>query len=350
MLRLNSLREQDDQKLSKSEEERKVVAMLEQDIEERKQKIIQLDEEKSTLEKKNELLHKQIVDLQSKHQDNLLIDVKNKFAKIEGNITEFASLFRKGTKNTGMLAESLLERMFTNIQKLGNKNRYLTISTQKQLAGKQVIPDMTIESENDELPPVYIDAKYPRASFEAFYKEPNNRDAKKGFVKALKKHIDTIHNSYINGTKARFAIMFLPSDVLFTEATALQEGFGQDIKKQLKAQNRSFIEYAFDNYVVPCSPTNIISVMATLEKYFELFDKINQNERRLTEINVWMNKNSHFFDNVCKIIEQYNSLGVTIQTLLDDLKKMTKQYKTFDHKKNLIDVTPISEPKSSSHI
>ncbi|MGL5268205.1 MAG: hypothetical protein ACRC8P_00315 [Spiroplasma sp.] len=119
---------------------------------------------------------------------------------------------------------------------------------------------------NQAYPPIIINAKIPRDTFLDYVPKDN-------FKKGIIRHVKDIKNKYIKGD-VPFAIMFLPSDNILIELiTNFGDVFGQDKTVKSNGENLNFLEYCFENKIVPVSSGNIISVLTMLERYFIMYNK-----------------------------------------------------------------------------
>ena len=215
----------------------------------------------------------------------------------------------------------MLARMLSNIQNIGEKNHFLTVIKDKPLSdGKK--PDLTFQTNNQNLkyPPVYLDAKFPAISFQNMQKD-QNPSSEKAFFENVKRQVKSLNQKYIaesstiNPTEsANFVIMFLPSDAMFYFLME-QQNFSNKI---------SFIQFCFNQKIVPTSPSTIIGFLGTFERYCELFNDIQQNETSLLIIKQFKKKMDEFFSIVNSIIKQQNKLADKIEKLNLVLKTTDK--------------------------
>ena len=276
------------------------------------------------LEDQRMQLQKDLTSQVERNYHEYIQHVNRQFEKLDNAVRQFSDLFSKGTKQTGTLAEGLLNRLFHHIQALWPRNsKFSIITTQQKIPSTNTIPDVTIKSVDGIFPPVYIDAKYPVESAKN-YLDHRTPDTTRKWVKALQKHVKDIASKYVDAPQSPFAIMFSPSDVIYNAAVEQAKGFGTNIK-QSESPDRSFIEFCFDHKVIPTSPVNIVGILSTLERFFNLFDQIKNNEAQIAAINQWMKETKRFYVNLKKLIDQHNSLGYIIQALIEDLNKITRK-------------------------
>ena len=239
-----------------------------------------------TKEELGQLLHDSL-----KGTSNLKTKLEDYQKLSEAHLRNFADLFTKGTKATGDLGEALAERLLAHVQTIshGANNRYLVISRQQLIPGTQLRPDLTIKGAAGQFPPIYLDIKFPKEVYQHYLRQPAAASKKK-LINSLKDDIESINHKYLTlktPAISPFAIMFVPSDRLFRDCLEMNQGFGrkQDSLKVHDGQSdRSFIDFCFDNCVVPTSPANLIGVLSTLERYFQLFQEIKNQKSTVQQI------------------------------------------------------------------
>ena len=100
--------------------------------------------------------------------------------------------------------------------------------------------------------------------------------------------------------------MFLPSDRLFEAAIEASD--------ELKV---NYIKWCFDLKIVPTSPSTLIGVISTLERYYTLFDKLKEQTKYLKWINDWERR----FIAIRKHIEAINREASLIVKNTDYIEK-----------------------------
>ena len=240
-------------------------------------------------------------------------------AELIGDFKELKEVFSKGTKSTGDAAEIIGLRLIKSIGSVDYQgtNKYLSFSYQqpfKTETGKTLIPDITIKGNDKEIPTTYLDVKWPQETFKKYLsiKKEVSKQHKEGIVKAfvskLKADVKAVSDKYLYKTsfKNNFAILFLPSDRLFEAA----------IEASYK-ENISYIEWCFDLKIVPTSPSTLIGVLSTLERYYQLFKGLKDQAKDLKWINDWDRR----FKAIRKHIEAINREAGLIVKKTDEIGK-----------------------------
>lgn len=181
----------------------------------------------------------------------LLVDIEHKLGQLQTqaenieavgkNIQSLSDLL-KPPKLRGQLGEMLLENMLAQILPR------TMFSTQHRFAsGKRV--DAVVKLADRLLP---IDSKFPLEPFERLRAEPDSSDARKEFVRTLKKHVDDISSRYIHPSEntTEVALMYIPSEAVYYRFISddLETGF----------------EYALSKHVIPSSPGHLYAFLASL--------------------------------------------------------------------------------------
>ncbi len=181
----------------------------------------------------------------------LLVDIEHKLGQLQTqaenieavgkNIQSLSDLL-KPPKLRGQLGEMLLENMLAQILPRS------MFSTQHRFAsGKRV--DAVVKLADRLLP---IDSKFPLEPFERLRAEPDSSEARKEFVRALKKHVDDISSRYIHPSEdtTEVALMYIPSEAVYYRFISddLETGF----------------EYALSKHVIPSSPGHLYAFLASL--------------------------------------------------------------------------------------
>lgn len=181
----------------------------------------------------------------------LLVDIEHKLGQLQTqaenieavgkNIQSLSDLL-KPPKLRGQLGEMLLENMLAQILP-----RSMFDTQHRFMSGKRV--DAVVKLADRLLP---IDSKFPLEPFERLRAEPDSSEARKEFVRTLKKHVDDISSRYIHPSEntTEVALMYIPSEAVYYQFISddLETGF----------------EYALSKHVIPSSPGHLYAFLASL--------------------------------------------------------------------------------------
>ena len=274
---------------------------------------------KGLVEKKNEALTGNLKEVKT--------ELKTSIKRADELVNDFKKLneqFSKGTQHTGAIAEFIGNRMIERIGRIDYQatNKYLTFSYQepiKTIDNQEIRPDLTIRGNDKEEPTTYLDVKWPKNTYQNYLKEPNNKQVKTAFINSLKNDVKSINNKYLEriAFKAKFAILFLPSDRLFEVAISLGRVYGvaSDSKQQL-----NYNELCFEYRVVPTSPATLIAVISTLERYYALFKKLEGQTKNIELIEKWLKRSDAIDKKLLTIID----LASKITKKADEIKGQMK--------------------------
>lgn len=260
---------------------------------------------------------------------------------INDSVNQVNRLFKTSTKHTGQLGEVLLKRMLKNIQAIGAKNKFLTIEEQVKLVNGRR-PDLVIKSPEPNVPPIYIDAKFPVHMYEALIDNSHAKNLRDELVKAVKKEVAELSKKYVTTSfdinnaseQASFVVMFLPSDGIYYELMNSDQIFGQDERTTGTKEKMTFIEFCFSKFVVPISPSTIIGLLSTIERYWTLFNQLKESDEQLLVMNQISKKYNDLVDSINDIIKIFNNLAVKLEKLqkpFQQIEKITNRYPELLH-------------------
>jgi len=183
-------------------------------------------------------LHAQIGRLQGANEQ--MMQIGQEVRRLQGILSS--------PKLRGQMGEKSLENLLANILPA---EAYVLQHAFKD--GKVV--DALIKLADYSVP---IDAKFPLPAFERILKAENDEQRlrlRRQFLKDCATHIDKIASSYIRPAEGTldFAIMYIPAENVYYEATVKYAGETQDIA-----------QYALDKKVVPVSPNLLYAYLMTI--------------------------------------------------------------------------------------
>ncbi|MCX5657991.1 MAG: DNA recombination protein RmuC, partial [Candidatus Omnitrophica bacterium] len=141
---------------------------------------------------------------------------------------------------------------------------------------------------------VAVDAKFPLDSFRRIIGatlDDERKQAKKEFIRAVKKHVDDIANKYIlpdEGTYD-FAIMYIPAENVYYET----------IIKDEDESDKNIREYALSKKVVPVSPNSFYAYLMVVVRGLKGLSI----EKRIQEV---MDNLSRLSNDFVKFIDEFN--------------------------------------------
>jgi DNA recombination protein RmuC len=157
------------------------------------------------------------------------------------NIQSLSELLRP-PRSRGKVGEIFLENL------LGEVLPTALFETQHKFSDGQRV-DAIVKIGNRILP---IDAKFPLESYERLAKQPEDEQATKEFVLAIRRHTDAIHEKYIRPHEQTtdFAVMYIPAEAVYYQLVA---GHGSD-----------GFDYALSKSVIPSSPGHLYGFLASV--------------------------------------------------------------------------------------
>lgn len=108
---------------------------------------------------------------------------------------------------------------------------------------------------------VPVDSKFPLESFQRMIAAEEDEEARKrekrGFTKAVRKHIDAIATKYIRPDEGTFdfALMYIPAENVYYETIISDEG---------TSSGETLIEYALQRKVIPVSPNSFYAYLQAI--------------------------------------------------------------------------------------
>ena len=199
---------------------------------------------------------------------DLLADIENRLGQLQTqaenieavgrNIQSLSDLL-KPPQLRGGLGEMLLENLLAQILP-----KSLYEMQHRFPDGRRV--DAVVKLADRLLP---IDSKFPLEGFQRLSAEPDSSDARKSFVRSLKKHVDDISDRYLKPDEdtTEIAIMYVPSEAVYYRFVADDSDNG--------------FAYALSKNVIPSSPGHLYAFLATLSAVYAQAG-LSGDSRRLT--------------------------------------------------------------------
>ncbi len=167
---------------------------------------------------------------------------------------------------------------------------------------------------------VAVDAKFPLDSFRRIIGaklDDERKQAKKEFIRAVKKHVDDIANKYIlpdEGTYD-FAIMYIPAENVYYET----------IIKDEDESDKNIREYALSKKVVPVSPNSFYAYLMVVVRGLKGLSI----EKRIQEV---MDNLSRLSNDFVKFLDEFNKTGVHLTNARSSYERADKNLGHFEEK------------------
>ncbi len=172
----------------------------------------------------------------------IIDQAQNKLQQLSTQVVDLQQLLSNKQKR-GYLGEvQLMQILQDSLPESCYKVQH-TLSNNKRVDCLLMLPSPT--------EPLAIDAKFPLENYQEIQKHitdaTKHQQAKQKFEKDLKSHIDAISQKYIiPGETAKHAVMFIPSEAIFTE---------------ICAHHLAILQYANKHHVWIASPTNLMALL-----------------------------------------------------------------------------------------
>lgn len=209
-------------------------------------------------------------------------NLENKIGTLEHGINEFSQILAN-KQLRGAFGEQRLREIFTN--HFGQNTDI--VSEQVKLSNEKRV-DFLLDLPSG-IPPIAIDVKFPLENYQKYINSPHEEQAKyyKLFVSDVKNHIKVIANKYIiPGETASQAIMFIPSETVYYEVLA---------------ENNGLLNFGYQQNVWIASPTTIMALINILSGVYR---DLVQNEKA-NEIKSEINQLGEEFDRYQKRLSDY---------------------------------------------
>lgn len=239
-----------------------------------------------------------------------IIDVTQKnIEKLSTNVDELSSLL-SDKKLRGMYGETQLYTILNNVFGEGNKELY---ERQKKLSNGLMADAVVYGPEG--VGNISIDSKFSLENYLLMNSEEAGQDqrnqAGKDFKINIKKHVDDISSKYIiKGETADQAIMFVPSEAVFSE---------------IHAKHPDLIEYAQKRHVWLTSPTTLVYMLTMIIVIASNVSREKNAEKMLKELQGLYDDFRRFFERWEEVKKSITKLNSTAEALEKPMHKLNKK-------------------------
>jgi DNA recombination protein RmuC len=201
-------------------------------------------------------VHKETQEQVSKNQlqtQGVFNDLINRFNGLDQWQSQVQELTHKIHQLAKVLDNSALKGKFGEMH-LENLIKSLYPASWVQF--QETLPNGTrvdcLLSMGENMPKIPIDSKFPLQTFKLVINNPTQQEYLKDFVQVIKKNISDISEKYIiAGLTTDYAIMFVPSDGLFTRIIELDD----------------ITQFAQKSRVLLCSPQTLFWLLSMMKKF-----------------------------------------------------------------------------------
>jgi DNA recombination protein RmuC len=174
---------------------------------------------------------------------------------------------------------------------------------------------------------VPVDSKFPLENFKKIVEskeESVKLNAKKQFIRDVKKHIDAIRQKYILPDEGTFdfALMYVPAENVYYEIIIKDENLEDD---------KSIFKYAIENKVIPVSPNSFYGYLQTIllglrgMRVEEQAQEILQNIARLE-------------GDFSRIMDDFQKMGTHLKNLSSSYDSTEKRLGKFEDKLDSLEI------------
>jgi DNA recombination protein RmuC len=227
-------------------------------------------------------VHKETQEQVSKNQlqtQGVFHDLLNRFSGLDHWQQQIQDLTHKIHQLAKVLDHSTLKGKFGEMH-LENIIKSLYPSSWVQF--QATLPNGTrvdcLLSMGDKMPKIPIDSKFPLQTFKLVINNPTQQEYLKDFIQVIKKNITDIAEKYIiSGITTDYALMFVPSDALFTRIIELDD----------------ITDFAQRSRVLLCSPQTLFWLLSMMKKF--LLDT-HLNQQRFQKLAILEDIGKNIFD------------------------------------------------------
>lgn len=229
--------------------------------------------------------------------------------KLSTNVDELSRLL-SDKKLRGMYGESQLYMILNNVFGENNKDLY---QQQYKLSNGSIVDAMIFG--HDGIGNIPIDSKFTLENYVLMNNYDASQDernkATKDFRMNIKKHIEDIATKYIiKGETSNQAIMFIPSEAIFSE---------------LHAKFPELIEYAQTKRVWITSPTTLVYMLTMIVVISSNVQREKNAEKMLKELQGLFNDFELFFSRWNDVKKSLEKLNITAEYLDKPMHRLNKK-------------------------
>ncbi|WP_338971995.1 DNA recombination protein RmuC [Spiroplasma endosymbiont of Panorpa germanica] len=265
-----------------------------------------LSEVTKHIDSKNEIL-RQDQNNKASEINNHLINLSKNTANIEtinSDVKSISNLLVQNNK-AGKAGEYILERIIGNITGSSHHQNIL-FERQYQLKKKSsqnkgLIIDLMIKGNDSRFVNIPIDSKLPFNEYNKMFNDQGefigDSTNNKAFINDVSKHIDKVSEYISIEDNTVYAIMFVPSESIFSFINT----------------NSDLIERAYKKKVIIAGPSTLMAIISSVDKYMTIFDDIKNYDKKLEVLS--------------KVITYFENYDSSINEMYQELEKVLDKMK-----------------------
>lgn len=224
-------------------------------------------------------------------------EAQKKIESLSSNVVSLQDVLTD-KKSRGIFGEVQLNNLLSSV--FGDPGKYY--QTQYKLSEGKLADAALMLPEPVGL--LCVDSKFPLENYKRMFEEASESDranARREFVKNVKKHVDDISSKYIikNETSDQ-AIMFVPAEAIFAE---------------IHAHHSDIVEYANTRRVWIASPTTFMATLTTIQTVMINMER----SKYMKELHIEINK---LGDEFKRYEDRWNQLSKHLTNVKEDADKI----------------------------
>ena len=243
----------------------------------------------------------------------LIDDAQKKITELSSNVVSLQEILAD-KKSRGAFGEVQLEALVKNVMPANHYKFQHTFSNGKIVDCALFLPEPTGV--------IGIDAKFPLENYQKMMdidlSDIERQQAKREFVKDIKKHVNDISSKYIiERETSPGAVMFIPAEAVFAE---------------IHAHHPDLVEFAQKNRVWLVSPTTLMALLttasavlkdeATRKQVHIIQEHLSMLSQDFSRFRVRMNNLSKHIDNVTKDVKEVTTSANKISNRFEKIEKV----------------------------
>ena len=237
-------------------------------------------------------------------------DLSRRFSHLENWQQQIQDLSHKVHQLSKVLDNNMLKGKFGEMHL---ENIIKSIYPSSWVSFQETLPngtrvDCLLTLDND-LPKIPIDSKFPLQTFKMLINNPNQQEYLKEFTQVMKKNVSDISEKYIiDGITTDYAIMFVPSDALFSRMIELDD----------------LMQFAQESRVILCSPQTLFWLLSTMKKFLLDMHLSRDSYQKIALLNIISEKAHILFESYQTIEKKSVALTKEVRSLKNSVLELSE--------------------------